>query len=195
MRRRLVSINLPDNPSLYFIPGTRIGGIGVSNIAGLGPDSETPSFFDYKSFQIYENLTFATGRHTMKAGMSWTRWFNDQDAAFQFGGSYAFTSLEDFIRGTPNTFEGTVPGSTTARRWRQNLFGMFVQDDFAVSNRLTLNMGVRYEFITEPKEAEDRVAHMVTVLDPGADGRLPALQQPVAQERRPAPRLCVGCVR
>jgi hypothetical protein len=159
------NMSIPDNPSLYFIPGSRIGGISVSGITGLGPDSETPSFFDYKSLQLIEALTYATGRHTFKTGVSWTRWFNDQDASFTFGGSYAFNSIDDFVLNRPNTFEGTVPGSTTARGWRQNLIGLFVQDDFNVSNRLTLNLGVRYEFITEPREKDDRIAHMVTPLD------------------------------
>ncbi len=171
-------MNIPDDESLYYIPGTRIGGLSVSGIAGLGPDSETPSFFDYKSLQVYENLTLAIGRHTFKTGVSWTRWFNDQDAAFQFGGSYAFTSLDDFILGRPNTFEGTVPGSTTDREWRQNLIGLFAQDDFAVSNRVTLNTGVRYEFITEPKETQDRVAHMVTPLDPAPTVGYPLFENP-----------------
>jgi hypothetical protein len=183
-------MNIPDVPALYFIPGTRIGGIGVSGIAGLGPDSETPSFFDYKSFQIYDNVTYATGRHTFKTGMNFIRWLNDQDAAFQFGGSYAFTSLDEFIRGQANTFEGTVPGSTTDRKWRQSLFGFFVQDDFTVSNRLTMNMGVRYEFITEPTEVNDRVAHMVTVLDPAPTVGYPLFKNPSLQNF--APRLGIA---
>jgi hypothetical protein len=171
-------MNIPDNPALYFIPGTRIGGISVSGITGLGPDSETPSFFDYKSVQLIDSLTFSTGRHTLNTGVSWTYWLNDQDASFTYGGSYSFSSLEDFVQNRANTFEGTVPGSTTARDWRQSLIGLFVQDDIAAADRLTLNLGVRYEFITEPKEKEDRVAHMLTPMDPAPTVGYPLFKNP-----------------
>ena len=168
----------PDDTSLYFIPGTRIGGIGVSGITGLGPSSETPTFFDYQSWQFIDTLTYTRGAHTFKAGVNWTTWFNDQDSSFQYGGSYAFNSLENFLTNRANTFEGATPGSTTDRNWQQSLIGLFVQDDFAVADRLTLNLGVRYEFITEPKEAQDRVAHMKTVLDPATTPGYPLFENP-----------------
>lgn len=171
-------MNIQDNPALYFIPGTRFGTMTVSGLTGLGPETETPSFFDYKSIQLINSLTYSSGRHTVKAGASWTHWLNDQDASFTFGGSYAFTSIDDFVLNRPNTFEGTVPGSTTDRRWRQNLIGLFVQDDITASNRLTLNVGVRYEFITEPREKDDRVAHMVTPLDPAPTVGYPLFNNP-----------------
>ena len=180
-------MNIPDNPSLYYIPGTRIGSLSVSGLTGLGPDSETPSFFDYKSLQLIDSLTFSTGRHTLKTGVSWTYWLNDQDASFTFGGSYAFNSIDDFALNRPNTFEGTVPGSTTDRKWRQSLIGLFVQDDIAAGSRVTLNMGVRYEFITEPKEKNDRVAHMVTPMDPAPIVGYPLFKNPSLKNF--APRL------
>ncbi|MPY90911.1 MAG: hypothetical protein GEU99_23725 [Luteitalea sp.] len=171
-------MHIQDDPSLYFIPGTRIGAISVSGITALGPDSETPSFFDYRSWQVIDTLTYTRGAHTFKAGVNWTTWLNDQDASFQYGGSYDFDSLEDFLQNQPGTFEGATPGSTTDRRWRQSLIGLFVQDDFAATGRLTLNLGVRYEFITEPTEAQDRVAHMTTPLDPTTTLGYPLFNNP-----------------
>src|SRR5206468_5012498 len=79
---------------------------------------------------------------------------------FDFGGDYAFTSLENFLQNRPGTYEGQAPGSTTARRWRQSLIGMYVQDDWSAKRNLTLNMGVRYEFITTPHELDGREASL-----------------------------------
>jgi hypothetical protein len=171
-------MNLEDQPGLYFINGTRMGGISVSGLETLGPFSETPTWFDYRSMQVNNTFTLTTGRHQLKAGASWQRWFNNQDASFQFGGTYNFNSIDDFVRGRPNTFEGAVPGSTTDREWRQDLVGLFVQDDLSVGSRLKLNLGVRYEFFTEPKEAQDRVAHMVTPMDAAPTPGYPLFNNP-----------------
>lgn len=178
LEETVAQMNIPDDPSLYFIPGTRIGGIDVSGIAGLGPSSETPTFFDYKSFQVINNTTYTRGAHTFKAGVNWTRWHNDQDSSFQFGGSFDFNSVEDFVLNRTDTFEGATPGSTTDRKWRQDLVGLFLQDDWSASDRLTLNLGVRYEFFTEPKEAEDRVAHVKTPMDPSTTLGYPLFKNP-----------------
>ena len=166
------------DPALFFIPGTQFGAIAVSGLNTLGTDTGTPTFVDYKSMQLMNTLTWVRGKQTLKTGASWTRWFNDQDSAFTRGGSYNFSSIDDFVRNVTNTFEGTVPGSTTARQWRQNLIGLFAQDDLALSSRLTLNLGLKYEFITVPTESEGRVAHMVNILDAAPTTGDPLFENP-----------------
>ena len=156
---------VPINPGLFFIPGTQFGTITVSGLTAIGTDTGTPTFVDYKSLQLMDSLTWVRGRHTVKAGASWTRWFNDQNSSFTRGGTYNYSSIDNFARNITNTFEGSVPGSSTDRQWRQNLIGVFVQDDISLTDRLTLNLGARYEFITVPTEVGGRVAHMVSVSD------------------------------
>ena len=143
---------------LFFIPNTRLGVITISGLDGLGPDTNTPTFVNLKSAQFLDTLTWSRGAHNIKTGMSFTRYMNDQDSSFDFGGVYAFTSLDNFLKGTANTFEGQAPGSSTDRRWRQNLVGFFVQDDWSVHRNLTINAGLRYEFFTVPKELSGRMS-------------------------------------
>ena len=142
--------------SLYFIPDTRVGTINVSGLSSFGPDTQSPTFVNLKSLQIIDNLTWTRGSHTVKAGFSDTHYMNDQDSSFDFGGLYTFTSVDNFVLNRPGTFEGQAPGSTTARRWRQDLIGLYVQDDWSTTRNLTLNGGVRYEFITQPHELDGR---------------------------------------
>ena len=149
------------DPSLWFVPGTRFGNISVSGLNALGPDTNTPTFVDLKSVQFIDNLTWSMGSHNVKTGLSVTHYMNDQDSSFDFGGNYAFTSLENFVRNVPGTYEGQAEGSTTARRWRQNLVGMYAQDDWSVRRNLTLNLGVRYEFFTTPHELDGRESALV----------------------------------
>jgi outer membrane receptor protein involved in Fe transport len=142
--------------NLFFIPDTRFGTINVSGINSLGPDTQSPTFVNLKSAQFIDNLTWTRGSHVVKAGFSDTHYMNDQDSSFDFGGLYTFTSVDNFVLSRAGTFEGQAPGSTTARRWRQDLIGLYAQDDWTARRNLTLNLGVRYEFITEPRELDSR---------------------------------------
>src|SRR5262249_26266814 len=78
------------DPSLFFVPGTRFGTLSVSGLDGLGPDTNTPTFVDLKSFQILDDMTWSRGAHNLKTGISFTRFMNDQDSSFDYGGSYSF---------------------------------------------------------------------------------------------------------
>ena len=142
--------------SLFFIPDTRFGTINVSGINSLGPDTQSPTFVNLKSAQFIDNLAWTRGGHVVKAGFSDTHYMNDQDSSFDYGGLYTFTSVDNFVLSRAGTFEGQAPGSTTARRWRQDLIGLYAQDDWTARRNLTLNFGVRYEFITQPRELDGR---------------------------------------
>jgi carboxypeptidase family protein/TonB-dependent receptor-like protein len=170
--------NIPVDPAMFFIPGTQFGTISVSGLTPLGTDTGTPTFVNLKSLQFINQLTWTTGRNGIKTGVSWTYWMNDQDSSFDLGGAYTFNSIEDFVVNRAGTFEGTFPGSTTARGWRQSLVGLFVQDDMTLSSRVTINAGVRYEFITSPREKEDRVASLRNLLDPATTPGYPLFENP-----------------
>jgi hypothetical protein len=163
--------NVEVPPSLFFIPGTQFGSLGVSGFDTLGTDTNTPTFVDLKSLQVVQSLTWSSGAHSVKGGVNWTRWFNDQNSSFTRGGNYRFNSIENFIQNRANTFEGQAPGSTTDRKWRQNLIGLFIQDDWSVRRTLTVNAGLRYEFITVPTEENDRVASMPDLFATPTTGR------------------------
>ena len=127
--------------SLFFIPDTRFGTINVSGINSLGPDTQSPTFVNLKSAQFIDNLAWTRGGHVVKAGFSDTHYMNDQDSSFDYGGLYTFTSVDNFVLSRAGTFEGQAPGSTTARRWRQDLIGLYAQDDWTARRNLTLNLG------------------------------------------------------
>ncbi|PYR61541.1 MAG: hypothetical protein DMF91_09540 [Acidobacteria bacterium] len=166
------------DPKLFFVPNTRFGNISVSGINSIGPDTNTPTFVDLKSLQFIDNFTWSHASHNVKTGVSITHYMNDQDSSFDFGGNYAFTSLENFAQNRPGTYEGQGPGSTTARRWRQNLIGLYAQDDWSAGRNLTLNLGLRYEFFTTPTELDGRMASMPDLQGASTSRGGPIFQNP-----------------
>jgi outer membrane receptor protein involved in Fe transport len=71
-------------------------------------------------------------------------------------GIYAFPNLAAFLRNAPNNFVGLTPDAVFDRYWRFTLFGFYLQDDFQMTPRLTLNAGLRYEFSTLPADKYGR---------------------------------------
>jgi hypothetical protein len=83
---------------------------------------------------------------------------------------------------------GLAPGQAdTIRHHRQWLFGVYAQDDWRVRPKLTLNLGLRYEFITVPREADGKVTNVRFPTDPSVSVGDPLFKNP--SYRNLAPRL------
>ena len=106
--------------------------------------------------QLPERLCHTRGRHVLKAG-GLVEHYQDNMVNPTFSlGIYAFPNLSAFLRNTPNNFVGLTPEAQFDRYWRFTLFGFYVQDDFQITPRLTLNGGLRYEFTTLPADKYGR---------------------------------------
>ena len=132
-----------------------------SGYAGINGSSfdQRPKTQDRYTLEFTDNVTWIKGRHVVKSGLkmrhyqwlgtdsknymaNWT--FNGQNTEFPAAPARTGDSFADWVLGLPaNSGRGfpsdTFGGSYTA--WQ-----VFVQDDFKVSNRLTLNIGLRYEY-------------------------------------------------
>src|SRR5206468_5053397 len=70
---------------------------------------------------------------------------------------YAFASTYDFLIGNPNgRFRGSIFSrfNDAHRSFRDTIVGTYYQNDIHVTSRLTINAGLRYEFITVPYEKD-----------------------------------------
>ena len=151
----------PINPALHFVSASgQLGDLGVTGVASVG-EGVTGEFRVLNSFQFIDDVNWTKGRNTMKFGFNWNRiqfngWNPARDAA-----NYSFNSITNFLNATVQRFRGAVaPGFNDAyRSFRENIIAMYFQDDFRITPRLTLNLGMRYEFITVPTENYGRVAN------------------------------------
>lgn len=143
------------------------------------------------TFTFNDDLTWVRGKHTFKGGymyeMSPYNGFGLQNASGQVNFDRLSTSVPQDTNASTgggsgfaamllgNAYSGTVTTPRfVAMRWRYQ--AMYFQDDWRITDRLTLNLGVRYEFNLPPLEDNDHWSDFSpTTPNPGADGRLGAL--------------------
>ncbi len=186
MRSRNPAFNPLDGPAL-------IAEFGLQGIAWNPEVAKGAPVFSFTNFQqigatdlyqdpserihqVANNLTWTRGNHTVKSGIElrWNRGTNFpggtsfpvlQFGQFSFGGSFSGYDYSDFLLGLPQT-----AGRATAAPLIHALstdFSWFLQDDWKVTRRLTLNLGVRYDYNPPSHEKDGNLFNF----DP-ASGRL-----------------------
>jgi len=135
------------NPCKVCPPDVTIGDLGATTV---GPgDNQTQK---QNSYQIKDNIALSRGKHMFKFGGEYSHFIYPQFFLPRSNGDYWYNSAEDLV----NDLLASVPGRTLRNAGTgsflgtQSLFGVFAQDDVKVTPRLTLNLGLRYEFWTNP---------------------------------------------
>ncbi|MCH7978256.1 MAG: carboxypeptidase regulatory-like domain-containing protein [Acidobacteria bacterium] len=131
------------------------GTITISGLSSAGPPTSDPRFFVLNNYQINDNLTYSSGRHTMKMGVSISRRQDNDLSKRRPAGDYRFDDLEDFLVNNPDRLRITFEKDST-RYTRQTIAGAYFQDDFQARSNLTLNWGVRWEMTQMPWELRGR---------------------------------------
>jgi hypothetical protein len=148
-----------------FVPGeTRIGSIDIGGIPRFGTQSSADLRLTQNVYSFEYGMVHTRGRHLIKAG-ALAEHYRDNMVNPTFSlGIFTFPNLESFLRNTPQRFIGITPGGALDRYWRFNLFGFYVQDTYQVTSRLSLSLGVRYEFATMPEDTHGRDSSLPSLL-------------------------------
>jgi hypothetical protein len=139
---------IPANDRLFGLPRFAFTGI---NYTGLGEPGSMPNFKIHQVHQWLDNLSWNRGTHSLKFGAD-LRW-NRSDifggagshGNFQFEGQFTGISFADFLLGLPASAMLT---SQLNGQMRFQNYMFYAQDDWKLTPRLTLNLGVRYELTT-----------------------------------------------
>lgn len=142
-----------------FIAGKPLGIINVSGLSTLGGTTFNPTVTALNLFQIKDDVSYTAGNHFIKGGFDFKRFQVNDFNSLVDSGLFQFFSLRDFLKGSPQAFLGLKPGSDITRGFRQAMLGFYAQDDYKVFPRLTLNLGLRYEFVTIPHDNRGRTAN------------------------------------
>jgi hypothetical protein len=140
--------NHPSNggfPSINFSDGTGFTPIGRDIV---GPTNSSTN-------QIADNITYTRGKHTVRAGVD-LRWVqfafpqvetpSDDYGLFTFNqGVFTGNAFGDLLLGLPNTTYFAVTGPRENASSMQS--GLYAQDEWRITDRLTLNAGLRWELL------------------------------------------------
>ena len=183
-----------DNPLLEFFPGEENGSLDVTGFLNLGSTAITPLLYVQNKFEGGDDLNWIKGKHQLLIGVTVQRQQSNFAVPNAAQGDYTFTTLPAFYIGLANTFLGCQPtGDIPERGFRETKIFPYIEDTWKVSRRLTLNLGLRYEFITNPTEASRQ-----NVQDSELSNShgfypcfQPVFQQPRRQELRSSHRPCL----
>ncbi len=170
--RDITPTSLVDVPkSLYFVNEPYFGYIEVPGLlASVGNPDDAASYVQ-NLYQVSDTFTANLGKHTWKAGLDYQRYHFDGFSESRRGGAFRFRTLEEMMTlrrsatAQADRFTGVLPGTDTDRHMRQNYVALFIHDDFRTSDRLTLSLGLRYEFVTTPHELNGKVAGLLRLED------------------------------
>ena len=145
-------------PTQLGIPGVEIAGdpksdgLPVMSFAGgasIGDAGNSPTQIGTNNYQTDDNVNLVHGKHSVDIGFEFVRLQYDMFQTAQehgsesYGTSYSGLAWTDLLFGTPKS--GSYAYGHGTRGFRQSDLAFYVQDNYKVTSRLTLNLGLRYE--------------------------------------------------
>jgi hypothetical protein len=157
------------DPAYGFVPGQVAGGVravpGVTDFTG-GP---TPQGYNrsvaWNSFQGGDDFFLTRGIHAISLGAVTERMQSNELSTGQENGLFRFDSLSDFLTNQPRVFQGLQTAAVPDVGLRQILAGAYFQDDLRLRTNFIFNVGLRYEMVTVPTEAHNRISNLQHLTD------------------------------
>jgi len=143
------------NPQDFGLPLIRIhDDLGIANI---GATLSVPRARTDINYQLIDNLSLKRARHDLKFGYEFRRTTVSQFFDAGYRGRLDFDSLADFLAG--NLGGGRSARGDSNRDTFQNSHGVYLQDTFRWSPRLTLNLGLRWDYFGVIGEKNDLLSN------------------------------------
>ena len=133
----------------------------VGGVAQLGSTSSLPRHRVDSNSQIIDNFSWKVNKHDLKFGVDFHRTSIQQYFDKYFRGRLSFPDVASFLAGTPSGgFQYT--GDTTRHTFENNL-GLYFQDSFRATSRLTLNFGLRWDYFGVIGEKNNLLSNITSV--------------------------------
>src|ERR1700733_12766109 len=160
-----------DDPALSYYTGRSTGQLIISSLTTVqgGSGSVGTNAFHYNSYQLYDDATYILGKHSITFGGAIEYLQNNTFGGVLPNGEWSFGSINNFLTNVPTFFEGGLPNTPVIPHdLRQTIYAVYAQDSWKLRNNLTLNLGLRYEMVTNTTETQNRLGALPTTTSPAA---------------------------
>ena len=190
IKPRTMDQGYPEKLGLRFSKADIFPGINITNIYGLAGGNPSHANYQQNQYDISDAMTLIRGRHSLRFGANLlkmiadsTAWGNINGATLGFTGVYTAGSntgslasttgvpYADFLLGQAQSWSAAVSPQYAGRLWST---AVFIQDDFKVTPKLTLNLGLRWMGTTGFSDRDGNVRSFDPTITNPATGRLGA---------------------
>ncbi|HET6145497.1 MAG TPA: TonB-dependent receptor [Candidatus Acidoferrales bacterium] len=161
------NVGLPGGTGPQLVPGFNtgivdLGGPGGGAYAEFGSVNAAPVTFNRQNiYTLSDDVNWIHGKHAFKFGVLLNRFNEASQATNSFNGQIIYNTFSDFLVANPLQVEFAPTFATENRDFIFNTYGFYAQDDWRVKQRLTVNLGLRYEFMNTPHELSGRQSRQV----------------------------------
>jgi outer membrane receptor protein involved in Fe transport len=161
------NVGLPGGTGPQLVPGfdtgvVDLGGPGGGPYAEFGSVNAAPVTFNRQNiYTLSDDVNWTRGKHSFKFGVLLNRFNEASQATNSFNGQIIYNQFSDFLQANPLQVEFAPTFATENRDFIFNTYGFYGQDDWRVTQRLTLNLGLRYEFMNTPHELNGRQSRQI----------------------------------
>ena len=159
-----IGLKIRQVPEEYGLPGVGLsGGFTVGGGSGINQGG-----FDNLA-QFSDTLSWVRGKHDLRFGADIRiirfdeRLGLSNNGAFTFDGRYTGSPVGDYLLGFPSAMSAQI--GLGVGRWRSKSLNFFAADDVKVTPKLTLNLGLRYEYDQPFTERDHHEGYFDTSLD------------------------------
>jgi hypothetical protein len=141
------------------IPTIQLGGsTGATYNANWTPWNNVAN-----DYQLRDDVSWTKGRHQLKMGASWAwygkvqDWFQNTQGGYNFNGAFTGNDFADYLLGYGQSYNEAAVKSSG--HWNNNSWALYIQDNYRVNSRLTLNLGLRWDGIPHTFEANNQMSN------------------------------------
>ena len=143
-------------------PNAKVDDLGLN----IGPEGNSPQSYTQNNYQVLNNLSIVKGAHTIKFGPEYRRWIAPSNFLPRERGEWDYADLQTLINDeVPTGFNGALRGAGSGLfNGNQHAIYGFIQDDWKVTPGLTLNLGLRYEWTSNPADVRLQRMNAISTL-------------------------------
>ncbi len=142
---------IPNLPQFDFVPGQGDGAVVTTGLSNMGGFVDDPFRGLQNKIGVSDDVIATKGAHTLTFGFGV---LNEQSLIWSptfATGFYVFGGVAGLVQDQPLVFMGAPPDQNDAYHWFHEVYlTPYINDDWKVSRKLTLNLGLRYDLTTNP---------------------------------------------